>query len=171
MKMFLNFLKFIDSKDILIIGITSLFFILFVIFLFEVLLSKLPEILNDKEMSLITDFAKYNEQLKQKLELSANTDNSNLKILADNDRNDREKYNKDLFIKYMLPWIIVISLFIILVIIYTFYKKIPYTKYDMIPLTLTIFAFLSEILFYFILIVQWKYINENIFYKYVLFRQ
>lgn len=148
-----------NANNTIISLLTTLFFITaLVLFFWYVIADQLKIIVLDK-VEIIKLYSKHNPEFKKVLQAKINSkkpDEDKFKA-AEKERNDK---NIKTFSEMMLWWFIVIIVFVILNIAYLKYKK-EFTKADMVLVFFVLTAFVAEVIFYLVIIREWKIIGDN----------
>lgn len=149
--------------------ITLISFIISLILFFEFVLADYPEKIILDKTSIIAMYAKenngFNTMISKQLK---DIDNSEIAKLAELDKEARTtNNNKALMDKGVLPFLLVIiAMFIVyvvylLIIKYKYKRNLNFEKSDIILIILAIMCFMVEIVFYFIIVHNWKFIPDN----------
>lgn len=147
--------------------ITLISFIVSLILFFELILADYPEKVILDKTKVIAMYAKENNVLN--VVLNQHIDKMNItEEYANRDKNIRTIHNnKSIMTKGVIPFLLcVVFLFIVyiaylLVIKYKFKTNLNFEKSDLILIILAISCFIVEIVFYLIVVHNWKFIPDN----------
>ncbi len=154
-----------DPINTLIILLTILFFMTIEILFFWYIVSKeIEKIIQDKS-NIISTFAKENKDFKEYIEKYMQDNESNLKNSSEYQYKIRSEENYKLFYdKFSIPICVIITCIIINIIYLIHIRRVP-TKIELLLFGLIIFSFITEFIFYFVVIKEWKYISDNKIYN------
>lgn len=148
-----------NANNTIISLLTTLFFVTaLVLFFWYVISDQLKIIVLDK-VEIIKLYSKHNPEFKKVLQTKLNDkklDEDKFKAV------EKERNNKNIktFSEMLLWWFIVLIAFVILNIAFLAYKK-EFSKADIILVFFVLTAFVAEIIFYLVIIREWKIIGDN----------
>lgn len=152
-----------NSKNIFLnlLNSTLFIFILVCFFIFIISGTFLQVIIEKSE--IIKLYADENPVFKEQLINNINADYDQVQNLAQQDKEKREENNKQLIINELLPYLIILTFLTIIAGLYsvTFGKNRYYKTADSILLFTLLFAFSTEIVFYFVVLRNWIYIGDQ----------
>lgn len=151
-----------DSINILINLLNLVIFIGVIILFFWFVISKqFDNIIYDKT-DIIISAARNDENFKAYLKNYLETDyiKNKLPLLAKQQFGNRTEYNVMLLERELLPFVWSLLTMIGLDVIYMAFKRIKFTYIDYFLLLSVILGFITEILFYYIVIREWKFIGD-----------
>ncbi len=73
---------------------------------------------------------------------------------------NRNSYNYDLLTNELFPYLYVLIILIVINIFYIIYKRITINKNDLLLFILMFLGFFTEVIFYFVVINEWKYVGD-----------
>jgi hypothetical protein len=156
------------ANNTLICLLTTLFFITALLLFFWYIISDQFKIILLDKLDIVKLYIGYNKDAKEEVIAKINKfnlDPENQKKLIE----EREKNNIKLFIDKMLWWFIVLITMILLNIVYIVFYKVEFSKPDLMLVIFVLSAFVAEIIFYVVVIKEWKFIGDNEIMKEIMY--
>ncbi len=154
-----------SRSNSLVMVVTLICFIISIILFFTYAIADYPNTIIYDKVDLIIEYSKRDEKFKQRLISNVNsyyaTRDSNA---IENSKEDRRVRNtEELHKSGVLPYLYAVIFLGICILIVSFRsnKTGHLEKCDIILVILAISAFVVEVLFYFILLANWKYITDS----------
>lgn len=148
------------ANNTLVSLLTILFFITALVLFFWYIISDQMKIILLDKLEVLKIYSEYDPLFKATLKLKINNKDLN-KEKYEKEILKRNEYNKKLFIDLMSWWFIIISFLIVLDIFYIVYYKKPLSKAELLLIMFVLTAFVAEIIFYIVIIREWKFIGDN----------
>ncbi len=156
--------RMFSKSNTLVMVVTLICFIISLILFFIYAIADYPNTIVYDKLDLIIEYSKHDEKFRR--QLISNVDS----YYATRDAHEIEKSKKDRYehnTKYLhkvgvLPYLYVVIFLGICLLIFSFTSNRTghLEKCDIILVILAIFAFVVEVIFYFILLANWKYITD-----------
>lgn len=149
---------------------TILFFLIVQTLFFLFIASKQYDTLLLSKTKLISQLGGYNTSVKQTIEVIKEDAEVELKEKAEEANKIRYKANRKLLIQYCIIPIVVITLILTSILLYTFLskttKKNRWSSIETISLILILGSYLTELYFFFFIVRKYEIIGDHeIFYK------
>jgi hypothetical protein len=156
-----------SSKNIIINTSNILIYVIVIILFFIYVISQQIENIILNKIDILIMIANHDPFVKKNL--IDYIKNNDLSSAAKTQNNIRFQYNMDLLNINILPYLYILIAIIAADIIYIVFEKIKMTTAEIV-LFLSIFCgFITEILFYFIVIKNWNFIGDHELYE-ILYR-
>jgi hypothetical protein len=158
------------SANITITLCNIIFFMIVQTFFFKYIASKQFNIVLQNKMGIMTELAKNNIYVNNKIkEYKDSNSVASIKINAEKENKAREKKNSMLMLKEFGPFIggcfIILLFFIIMMLYYNIFKKDnnwhKWMSVDTSILTLVLFAYTTELLFYFGIVRNYDFYGDQ----------
>jgi len=163
----INFLsKFVFTPiNTLIFFITTLSFIIALIVFFELILSNYPILILNNKVDIVTIAANQNTSINKYIQQQINSYFQNTQKIqtVENEIQQRKKTNFSCFQNQVLAYLLVLFGLFVLFIIWFIYKNKTIEKIDYLLILFAILSFSVEIIFYFVILYQWKFISDSQF--------
>jgi hypothetical protein len=159
--------RYFDSVGVFICILNNIVFMLTLLLFFWFIISKQFETVILSKVDILVLVLKENKELKKKIIDQIYKEYNNTKLISIDNEFHRNEYNFELLKNKIGPFIY--SFFSILCSLfgYIVYKRIKFDIIDFILVLSVIFAFSTEIVFYYVLLNNWIFIGDNSVLKYL----
>ncbi len=151
-----------NSKNLLINLSNIVIFLIFIILFFWFILSRQFDYIVLDKVNIISLLAKYDKDFNETLTEYLNTNESLYEIpkKALEQEESRNAYNFILLQTEVFPFLYVVCTSLIIVILYIIVKRKKLLKAEYYLLSFVVFAFITEVIFYFLVIKEWQFIGD-----------
>jgi hypothetical protein len=155
----------ITAPDLLICNLNIVFFLIVSISFFWFILSEqYVRVVLDKT-DIINLVADQNPEVRSAVISYAEANYDTIRKTAKENRKQRMVHNVDLFYRYIVPFISVFVFFQFVIAAYIWKKGIRVSYTDKVHMGLVVLAFVTELVFYFVVVRNWIFIGDEDMYK------
>lgn len=149
-----------SSADFICICLNVMFFITVQTLFFKYIGSTQYEKLIEKKLDWMKLLARKNPDFKASLKSIRDTYSEKYKVTQEQMRIEREKENKKLEWQYSWVWVLILGIATVVFTAITFYRK-SWTQVDTLTLICVIFAYITELIFFFAIFKQYELVGDN----------
>lgn len=156
--------RMFSKSNSLVMVVTLICFIISLILFFLYAIADYPNTIIYDKVDLIIEYSKHDEKFRQKLISNVNSYYATRDVnRIEDSKKERDEHNTEYLHKAgVLPYLYAVIFFSICLLIFSFTsnKTGHLEKCDIILVFMAVSAFVVEVIFYFILLANWKYITD-----------